>query len=373
MSNNNHIFILAGERSGDIHGGMLMESITKIDNSITFSGIGGTSMESAGLQSLFPIDKMAIVGFVEVIKHLNFFKDVELQVLSIIKKNNPDRIILIDFPGFNLRIAKKIKNLYNIPITYYISPQIWAWKENRIKTIKKYIDQMLVILPFEKGWYANRGMDVEWVGHPYLDHSQSNLSKQELKLDYGIEPSKLLLTLFPGSRQIEVDRHMPLLLKACRKILKNNDIHIAIGLAPGVKINNIDDEVAIVESEDPHKLLQASDLLITASGTATLEAAILGVPMAVIYKLNIISWILSKLMIKINFIALPNIILSKPVIPEFIQSHARADDIVEYMQKLIDSPNFREQTSIDLKKIIEVLGEKGASDRAAQKILQELS
>ena len=170
MGNNRTFFIIAGEQSGDIHGGMLMNSLQTIDSSIKFIGIGGKNMETYGLDSLAPINKMAIVGFVEVIKHLNFFKHVELDVLDSIKKQKPERIILIDFPGFNLRIAKKIKQKFNIPITYYISPQLWAWKEKRVEIIKKYIDQMLVILPFEKGWYAKRNIHVDWIGHPYLDY-----------------------------------------------------------------------------------------------------------------------------------------------------------------------------------------------------------
>ena len=370
MATNKNFFILAGERSGDIHGGMLMESLHKIDPAIEFTGIGGPNMESHGLQSLVPINKMAVIGFVEVIKHLSFFKQVESDVLSAIDNNNPDRIILIDFPGFNLRIAQKIKAKHNIPITYYISPQLWAWKEDRIKIIKKYIDQMLVILPFEKDWYAKHDFDVDWVGHPYLDHTQTNLSKDELKTQYGVDKNNILLTLFPGSREQEVDRHMELFINTCKTLLKNNNnLNIAIGLAPGIELKEQYEAISVIENEDSHRLLGASDILLTASGTATLEAAILGIPMAVVYKLNMITWILSKLLVKIDYIALPNIILDKPVVPEFIQSHARSDGIIKYLQKMIDDPKLLKSTGIELSSIKNVLGEPGASDRAAEKIL----
>lgn len=370
MSENNHFFIIAGERSGDIHGGMLMNSLKNLNSNIEFSGIGGTSMEDAGLESMFPINKMAIVGFVEVIKHLKFFKKVERTVLKTIQEKKPDRIILIDFPGFNLRIAKKIQDQFQIPITYYISPQLWAWKENRIEIIKKYIDQMLVILPFEKDWYAKRGVNVDWIGHPYLDHQNTNMNKDELKKHYGINDN-LLLTLFPGSRQLEVDRHMPLFMKACKILMKNNpQLKIGIGLAPGVELNKKYNDIAIVETNNTHQLLAASDILFTASGTATLEASILGLPMGVVYKLNFITWILSKWFIKIKYIALPNIIFNKPIVPEFIQSNANPNAMVDYAQRLINDKAFRKSTSMELAKIKNILGKPGASDRAAQKILE---
>ncbi len=366
---NQYFFIIAGERSGDIHGGMLMNSIKAINPKINFIGIGGNSMEDAGLQSLFPMQKMAIVGFVEVIKHLKFFKEVEKTVLKNIEQNKPSRVILIDFPGFNLRIAKKIKEQFQIPITYYISPQLWAWKENRLGIIKKYIDQMLVILPFEKNWYAKRGVDVDWIGHPYVDHQTTQLSKQELKTQYGVS-NNLLLTLFPGSRQLEVDRHMPLFIKACEQLINDNhNLKIAIGLAPGVELNQTYNEVSFIETDDTHKLLSATDILLTASGTATLEAAMLGIPMAVIYKLNFISWVLSKWLIQIDHIALPNIIFNKKIIPEFIQSHAKPNAIIEYVQQIIDDKKFRINTGNKLAEIKQLLGNPGASDRAAHKIL----
>ena len=370
MTVSRHFFLIAAERSGDIHGGMLMRSILKINPGCHFTGIGGPSMEAQGLKSLFPINKMAVVGFVEVIKHLRFFKEVESSVLAEVANNPPDQIILIDFPGFNLRIARKIKEQYQIPTTYYISPQIWAWKENRIKIIKKHIDQMLVILPFEKEWYAKHNMDTEWVGHPYLDYTVITQSKNEFKSQYGIENNNLLLTLFPGSRQQEVDNHMPLFTKVYKALLdKNNNLKIGIGLAPGIKLKQKYQDITVIENEDSHQLLAASDLLLTASGTATLEAAILGIPMAVIYKLNIITWMLSKAMVKIRYISLPNIILDKAVVPEFIQSHAKPDRIVEYIQKMIDNSELRESTGLELSSIKDVLGEPGASDRAAEKIL----
>ena len=210
MSQPRKFFIIAGEVSGDIHGALLMDAMKQANPTCEFSGIGGHQMELNGLASLFPLEKMSVMGFVEVLKHLRFFKDVEKRVLETIAIEKPERIILIDYPGFNLRLAEKVKRKFNLPITYYISPQIWAWKEKRINIIKRYVDQMLVIFPFEKEWYAERGVNVEWVGHPYVDEWKST-SKSELKSQLGLNPNKPLLTLFPGSRKQELDNH----LKVC--------------------------------------------------------------------------------------------------------------------------------------------------------------
>ena len=227
-----------------------------------------------------------------------------------------------------------------------------------------------MILPFEKDWYAKHDFDVDWVGHPYLDHTQSSLSKDELKTQYGVDKNNILLTLFPGSREQEIDRHMELFINTCKTLLENNNnLDIAIGLAPGLELKEQYEEISVIENEDSHRLLGASDILLTASGTATLEAAILGIPMAVVYKLNMITWILSKLLVKIDYIALPNIILDKSVVPEFIQSHARSDGIIKYIQTMIDDGEVRKSTGIELSSIKNVLGEPGASDRAAEKIL----
>ena len=166
MSQPRKFFIIAGEVSGDIHGALLMDAMKQANPTCEFFGIGGHQMELNGLASLFPLEKMSVMGFVEVLKHLRFFKDVEKRVLETIAIEKPERIILIDYPGFNLRLAEKVKRKFNFPITYYISPQIWAWKEKRINIIKRYVDQMLVIFPFEKEWYAEGGVEVEWVGHP---------------------------------------------------------------------------------------------------------------------------------------------------------------------------------------------------------------
>ena len=314
------------------------------------------------------------MGFVEVLKHLRFFIEVEKKVLEIIASENPERIILIDYPGFNLRLAEKIKQKFNIPITYYISPQIWAWKENRIKIIKEFVDQMLVIFPFEKKWYAERGVDVEWVGHPYLEEWKST-PKSELKSQLGLDPDKPLLTLFPGSRKQELDNHLTVCFDAAHRVQEEmDDVQIVLGLAPNVDIglmkipNNI-----LIEKANPRQVLEAADAAIVVSGTSSLEAAIYGVPMVIIYKMNYLSWYISKLLVKTRFAGMPNLIANRIIVPELLQSKATSKAISKQIIRMIKPGLARDNTLQNLNIVREALGDGTASYKAASLILGNFS
>ncbi|MBC8311921.1 MAG: lipid-A-disaccharide synthase [Candidatus Marinimicrobia bacterium] len=363
-------FIIAGEVSGDIHGALLMDAMRREDPTCVFSGIGGHQMESNGLSSLFPLKKMSVMGFVEVLKHLRFFKDVEKKVLEKIASEKPERIILIDYPGFNLRLAEKVKRKFNIPITYYISPQIWAWKEKRINIIKQYVNQMLVIFPFEKKWYAERGVDVEWVGHPYLEAWKST-SKSELKSQLGLDPEKPLLTLFPGSRKQELDKHLRLCVDAAHRVQQEvEDVQIVLGLAHNVDIGSIQiPENIMVERTHPRRALEAADAAIVASGTSTLEAAIYGTPMVIIYKMNPLSWWISKRLVKTRFAGMPNLIADRFIVPELLQSDATPKSVSKQIIRLIIPGLARDNTLQNLNNVRDALGDGNASSKAATFIL----
>ena len=363
-------FIIAGEVSGDIHGALLMDAMKKVDPTCQFTGIGGSKMEVAGLSSLFPIEKMSVMGFIEVLKHLRFFKRVGKKVLETITIEKPDHIILIDYPGFNLRLAEKVKRKFNIPITYYISPQIWAWKEKRIHIIKQYIDQMLVIFPFEKNWYADRGVDVEWVGHPYVEEWKST-PKSELKSQLGLDPNKPLLTLFPGSRKQELDNHLKVCFDAAQQVQEEvDDVQIVLGLAPNVAIDSIPiPENIVVERTHPRRALEAADAAIVASGTSTLETTIYGTPMVVIYKMNLLSWWISKLLVKTRFAGMPNLIADRIIVPELLQSEATPIAISKQITRLINPGLARDNTLQNLNNVRDSLGDGSASSKAAMLIL----
>ena len=370
MNSKTIFFIIAGEQSADNHGAELIKSIQKLNSNIHFVGIGGKEMIKNGLKSMEKIDKLAIMGFIEIIRHFPFFMKLTKRIISKIIETQPKQIILIDYPGFNLHIAKKIKKRFNIPITYYISPQIWAWKENRIKIIKKYIDQMLVIFPFEKKWYKNRGLQVEFVGHPLLDVWKPSPYKQ-LRSLIKVNFSNPIITLYPGSRKQELIRHLPLLIsisKILRKRIPN--VQFIIGLAKKMKKNkyNIPKWIQI-EDTYPQKALECANLALVASGTATLEAAVFNTPMIIIYKMSILSWFLTKILIKTNYAGMVNIIAEKKIMSEYLQYEANTKIIANEAFEIISNTDLQKKMKLDLLNVRNKLGGPGASIKAAKKIL----
>ena len=363
-------FIVAGEKSADNHGAVLMQAIRTLNPKAQFVGIGGKKMLKVGLKSLEKIERLSIMGFIEVIKHLSFFHKLIKKILEEIKFIQPIQIILIDYPGFNLRLAKKIKDHFNIPITYYISPQLWAWKEGRIEIIRKYIDQMLVIFPFEERWYKERGIKASFVGHPIFDE-WSLTSKDNLCSDLKLNCNELIITLYPGSRKQELDRHLPLFIKSA-EVLKNKwpNIQFILGLANELKLNNhtVPDWI-MIENDNPIKALECADLAFVASGSATLEAAIFNTPMIIVYKMNQLSWYISRLFIKVDYAGMVNIIADEKIMPEYIQEKATVKAITNEAIEIISDRNKREEMKSKLLCIKEKLKGDGASMKAAEKIL----
>ncbi|MBC8256469.1 MAG: lipid-A-disaccharide synthase [Candidatus Marinimicrobia bacterium] len=362
-------FIIAGEQSADNHGASLMKAMLVQNPEIEFNGIGGKEMIEAGLYSIEDIDKMAVMGFVEVIRHLGFFRNLSKRVLAEIDKCQPKQIILIDYPGFNLRLAKKIKEQFDIPITYYVSPQLWAWKENRIKIIRKYIDLLLVIFPFEEEWYRVRGVEAKFVGHPTFD-DWTPTSKEELCKSLNLNADKQKIILYPGSRLQEVKKHLPILVQAAAK-LRNDDSSLQFILGASQQINwsqwSLPNWIQI-ESDNPQKALECADLALVASGTATLEAAVFGTPMIIIYKMATISWWLSKLLVKVPYAGMVNIIAGKKIIPELLQENATSEKLFYTALSILKNPPKMEKMMADLKEVQVTLEGVGASKKAATQI-----
>ena len=366
-------FIIAGEASGDLHASHLMHEMKLISPKITFSGIGGEMMSREGLQSIVNIDKMAIMGFWEVLKNFRFLKSIEQKVLDSIKTNKVDAVILIDYPGFNLRIARKIKKLKpQMKIFYYISPQIWAWKENRIDTIKKYIDKMIVIFEFEKKWYENRGLNVDFVGHPFVDMYNSFDKKQAL-LDLGLSTEKKYLTLFPGSRKQEIENHLPHMLQAIQNDFFN-DFEILLGQA-----TTLNDDISKkyhlsgikIIKDSPEKALAAADFAWVGSGTSTLESVLLNTPIILVYKTSSLSWYLMQKMVKVKFAGMPNIIMNEPIIPELLQKKLTSKNLIIETKRFFNDKSYQLKMKRDYKNIKNTLGHAGASTRAAEIIINE--
>jgi len=338
---------------------------------IIFKGIGGSKMIDAGLESLEDIRKMAIMGFVEIIKHLSFFRNLTNKVLDEINHCQPRKIILIDYPGFNLRLAKKIKKRFDIPLAYYISPQIWAWKENRIEIIRKYIDQMLVIFPFEVKWYKERGINAKFVGHPIFDE-WAPTTKEELCRQLNIKPETPIITLYPGSRKQEINRHLPILLQAADKLkIDNSSIQFILGAAQNINIEKQQIPSWIqIETKYPQKALECADLALVSSGTSTLEAAVFGTPMIIIYKMAPISWLVSRALVNVPFAGMVNIIAGSMIMPELLQNKATPGRIYKVAAQIINNPEKITQMKLELSKVQYLLKRERTSNKAAIYILE---
>jgi lipid-A-disaccharide synthase len=364
-------FIIAGEQSADSHGALLMKAMLAQNPEIEFKGIGGKKMTNAGLNSIEDIEKLAVMGFVEVIRHLGFFRKLTEEVLSEIEKEKPNQIILIDYPGFNLRLAKKIKNKFDIPITYYVSPQLWAWKEKRINIIKKHIDQMLVIFPFEEQWYKERGVKAVFVGHPIFDEWTPS-TKEELCGLLNLNHEKQVLVLYPGSRLQEVKRHLPILLQATKKMKDEiPSLQVILGAASQIDWAQWDlPDWIQVESKYPQKALECGDLVFVASGTSTVEATVFGTPMIVTYKMATLSWWLSKILVNVPFAGMVNILAEEEIMPELLQENATVEKLSSTALSILNNFEILQKMKEDLNLIQNKLKGEGASKRAAIKILE---
>ena len=348
-----------------------MKAMLSQNSNVKFNGIGGRKMIDEGLNSIENMEKMAVMGFVEVIRHLSFFHDLAKRVLDEIENCKPSQIILIDFPGFNLRLAKKIKGHFNIPITYYISPQIWAWKENRIEIIRKYVDRMLVIFPFEENWYKKRGIQAKFVGHPIFDE-WGPTPKEELCRQLNLKPEKPIITLYPGSRNQEINRHFPILIQVAKKLRQDNsDIQFVFGSTQNINIKKRKIPSWIqIENNHPQKALECAGLALVASGTSTLEAAVFGTPMIIIYKMAPFSWLVSRVLVNVPFAGMVNIIAGSMIMPELLQNKATSGQIYKMVSEIINNPEKKSQMKLELLKVRNLLKGGRASKRAAKYILE---
>lgn len=373
--NSNSILIVAGEVSGDIHGGKLVKAIKELSPEINIAGIGGDNMSSAGMKLLRNVNEMSFLGFTEIIKHLPFVRKVMNELLKWIEIERPKVVVLIDYPGFNLRLAEKAKNL-GCKIIYYISPQIWAWGKGRIKKIARVVDQMIVIFPFEEELYRNAGVSVEFVGHPILENLESSFSKKDFFSENDLDPDEKLIGLLPGSRTQEVDSLYKIMIDAV-DLLKSEYPNMqsitakspALDKAVYTKIAGND---RLKQSNNTYDIMKHSDLLFVASGTATLESACFGTPLIVVYRVSPISWIIGKILIKIKSIGLVNIVAGKKIAPEILQSELTPSRLTHEALNILKDEKLYAETSSELLKVKKMLGEPGASKKAAELIIKHL-
>ncbi|MBI5183334.1 MAG: lipid-A-disaccharide synthase [Nitrospinae bacterium] len=372
------ILIVAGEASGDLHGSHLVKSFLKIRPDIEICGVGGEGMKEAGVEILFDAKDMGVVGGTEIIGKIGLFWNVYKRLSSEIKSDNYGAIILIDYPTLNLRLAKIAKKR-GIPVFYYISPQIWAWRRGRLKKIRRFVDKMLVILPFEEAIYKKAGMDVEYVGHPFIDIVKPTMSKEEGYKRFGIEPNKKVIGLLPGSRKNEIDSLLLTMVSAA-KIIKSRIPHIQFILPVAYtidkdyivsKIKGDSLDIKIVEGYT-YDVMNISDFLILASGSATLEAGLFGVPMVIVYKVNLLTYILGRILVMVRDKGLVNIVAGQRVVPELFQHKATPERIASSAITAIEDEGYYRFVKENLLVIRNSLGKGGASERAALSILRSL-
>jgi len=374
----NHIIIIAGEDSGDLHGALLVQALKQLKPELTFSGLGGQKMQASGVNLYQDFTKMAVVGFVEVLKHYPEFKKIFDFILNKIKTVKPVAVILIDYPGFNLRIAKKLKNI-DTKVIYYISPQVWAWKKNRVYIIKEYVDRMLVLFKFEKDFYAKYGIDVDFVGHPLIDTVKVESSRNKVLTKVDLQDYKTTIGLLPGSRQKEIERHLPVMLQTAEILQKEFPmLQFLLIKAPSISRSTLLEmtekiklRIPIIE-DNIYDAIGACDLCLVTSGTATLETAILEKPMVVMYKTSWITWMLAKMVVKIPHISLVNVVAQKEVVPEFIQNRATDQALADALKKIFTN-EIRIATMKDqLREITESLGTGPSAFNAAKSILNTI-
>jgi lipid-A-disaccharide synthase len=377
MNESKDILIVAGEASGDLHGSSLIRELRNVNPQIQLFGIGGDRMKKEGMELLYHIDKLSIMGFFEVLSKLRMIREVMKTMLRLAKERRPDLVVLIDYPGFNLRFAQRIKKM-GVPIVYYISPQVWAWGGNRVKKMKGLIDKMIVVFPFEVEIYKKFDIDCEFVGHPLLEVVRPILSFEDFQSKFDLRKNEVLLGLLPGSRWQEVERILPIMVQTAELLgsrIKN--LRVMLGLASTIKrqrvqtiLDQFKSRVEIIENLT-YDLMKHSDLLLVTSGTATLESAILGTPFLVLYKTSLWTYLFAKSLVSIPNIALANVVAGKKIVPEYIQNKAVPKDIAdETYDILTDKPRYKSiQNELSLVK--EKIGEAGASKRAAQ-IINEI-
>ena len=372
-------FFIAGEASGDLHASNLMAAIRQNDPDAFFCGLGGDKMQAQGMHVVRHYRDMAYMGFVQVILHLRTILGIMRQAQLSIKEFNPDMVILVDYPSFNLKIAKWVKqNLSGVPVYYYIAPKVWAWKEWRVKQIRRYVDRVFSILPFEVDWFSARNCPVDYIGNPCVDAVQQRPFPQESFADFSarhhLPSSKPIIALLAGSRVAEVSENLPAMLQAAATF---TSYQMVLAAAPSIS----DDlyarfckgyDVTLV-SDDTYSVLQQSRAAVVVSGTATLEAALLRIPQTVVYYVaggKPVYFFAMKFMIHLQFISLVNLILNKEVVKELISYRFSAQSIQADLSTLLEDGPRRTQQLADYDAIISILGTEPVSARAARHILQ---
>ncbi|HVT62893.1 MAG TPA: lipid-A-disaccharide synthase [Legionellaceae bacterium] len=381
MQSSKHIVIIAGEESGDQHAAKFIQQLNQHFPQVRYSGIGGKHMEDAGVELIFDLARYGVTGISEVLMHARVIRQAFQKIKAHLQKHRPDLLILVDYPGFNLRLAKYAKEILNLRIIYYISPQIWAWKANRIHAIRRYIDKMAVILPFEKLLYEKAGVPVAFVGHPLAERLECPIPVNQLKEQLQIPINKTILALLPGSRRNEIKRLMPILQETATQLLQQNpDLHIVIPIARSLNKTDImpffahpllNSRITFIEQRAIDTLV-CSDFVIVASGTASLECALLTKPMCIIYKTSLLTFIAACKYMRVKYLGLCNLLQNKMIVPELMQYDCSSHELSKLLTELMQDTDKAQRMQSRLRTLKQTLSQQEADISMPALIASEL-
>lgn len=365
--------VVTGEASGDIHAAEVLKELRAFDPSLVAFGFGGDSLAAQGVRILHHVSELGIVGLFNVLKHLRWFKKIFAQLVAEIERERPDAVLLVDYPDFNLRVAKKVRAL-GIPVIYYISPQLWAWRKGRVRHIAENVDHMIVLFPFEEEFYREHGVPVTYAGHPLVEQLGAIRRVAE-----PVDPNRpVRVALLPGSRRMEVASLLPPMLDAIEILRRERPVDAFIVKAPTIDRAALESAIARkgidvrIVAERQRESIASADIAFASSGTATLETAVIGVPVVVMYRLSRMTYMLAKHLVKLPNFSLVNIVAGKKVVPELIQDEVNGERIAREARALLEPANYAAAVA-ELTRVRERLGEPGASRRAAEKIYRLVS
>ncbi len=365
------ILLVAGEASGDLHGADLLRALRMRRPDIEVFGLGGEHLRAAGMHTVADAREVATVGVVEGVGRLRTLLRVYRMLARRLREERPDLCVLIDFPEFNLRLAR-VARAVGVPVLYYIGPQVWAWRGGRVRKIARLVDRLAVVFPFEAGFYEPWLPGVEFVGHPLLDRVAATRSREDTLHLHGLDPARRTVLLLPGSRAKEIDYILPRMLDAVHGLASGGDYQFALGLAHTLDRGDVEARIRAVDlpvpvvADDLYNLIAAADLALVTSGTATLECALLRCPMVIVYRLSRVTWALGRLLVRgVTHVGMPNIVAGREVVPELLQGDVTGPRMAAAARSILDDPARAAAIRAGLGEVRERLGRGGAADRAA--------
>lgn len=367
------VLMVAGEASGDLHGAGVVRAIRARRPGTEIFGIGGDRMRDEGMDLTFHCADLSFMGFFEVARNLPTVLRVERKLTALLEERRPDVVVLIDYPGFNLRFARKVRRR-QIPVLYYISPQVWAWNPGRVTTMKAVVDRMKVVFPFEVDIYRNAGVDVEFVGHPLVEHISATMTRESFFGRFGLDPGRKVLGILPGSRLQELERILPTLAVAAERLRAEMNVQPVLAVAPNLGVEAVrkflprETTIALVEHAT-YDLMQHADAVVVTSGTATLETGWFGTPMVIVYRTSPVSYLIGRMLVDLPYIGLVNIVAGKKVVPELLQKEMTVDRIVGAVRPYLEDPARAGAVRKELGVIRSRLGTPGASERVAAAVV----